>query len=182
MGKENLDPRAVYLFVSTHQSLGDILAAFFIDHPFKFVAKRELFRIPVFGTAMSLSGYIPLNRGDRESGRECLERARRYLRSGISVLFFPEGTRSRDGTVQPFKTGAFRLAVEERVSVVPIVILGTREILCKGSWVFNSKSHVVLSFGRPIPTKNLDYETIPYLRDEVREEMSARRQQLHAQV
>ena len=148
-GTHHLKPGATYVLVANHQSLADILAVLHIQHPFKFIAKKELFWIPFLGWSLSLTGYIPLVRGDLKSGKEALEKASDYLKQGVSVLFFPEGTRSPDGEIRDFKIGAFKLAVETGVPVVPIVIDGTHGLLPKGSRLLARRVEVLVKVEAP---------------------------------
>ena len=148
-GTHHLKSGATYVLVANHQSLADILAVLHIQHPFKFIAKKELFWIPFLGWALSLAGYIPLVRGDSKSGKEALEKASDHLRQGVSVLFFPEGTRSPDGEIRDFKIGAFKLAVETGVPVVPIVIDGTHDLLPKGSRLLARRVEVLVKVEAP---------------------------------
>ena len=176
-GQENLEAGKTYVFISNHQSLGDIPSALFIKQHFKFVAKKKLFEIPIFGWAMGLVGYIPLIRGDGKSGFDCIEKARAYLKQGISILFFPEGTRSLDESIQSFKSGAFRLAAQEKIPMIPVVILGTRNILSKHSWLFK-KANIVVSIGKPFEVSAEDAGTLTRIKQTVREEMMGRYQEL----
>ena len=134
-GLEHIGRPGPYVIVSNHQSLLDILIVLAsLPLHFKFIAKSELFWIPFFGWHLWLARYIPLRRGDPESGRVCLAKAREWLRRDVSVLFFPEGTRSCDGEIQEFKPGAFKLAIEEKINILPLVIAGTRDAIPKDSW------------------------------------------------
>jgi len=133
-GRDNVDWSQPLVVLSNHQSLVDIpviLAG--IGRPFGFVTKKELFRIPAFGTAMSRLGCVEIDRGDRESARRSLAAAARRVREGASIVAFPEGTRSVDGALLPFKKGPFYLVQQSGVSAVPIALLGTRDILPRGS-------------------------------------------------
>ena len=117
------------IFMGNHQGNFDTLALFkAIPCRFSWLAKEELFRIPVFGHSMQRAGYIPLNRGDGREALRSLETAAAKVRSGASVLIFPEGTRNPDGNLLPFKKGGFILAVKAGVPVVPFTINGSREI------------------------------------------------------
>jgi len=128
--------RRAYVAVSNHQSMLDIFMLSRIPKEMKWVAKAELFRIPWVGWMFRLSGDIPVWRGNTGSGRDALSRARDYLDHGMSVMLFPEGTRSRDGKLLPFKSGAFKLAIEAGVPVLPIAIHGSADGMPKGSpWV-----------------------------------------------
>lgn len=137
-GADQLDPRRRYIFVANHQSLLDIMALYHLNRQFKWVAKEELFGIPFVGWSMALAGYVRLARGQARSIRDAYDQAGQWVRSGMSVLFFPEGTRSPDGEVGAFKAGAFKLAAQTQVPVVPIAISGTRGLLVKGSWRFRA--------------------------------------------
>ena len=148
-GTEQLKPGETYVLVANHQSIADIVAVLHLSHPFKFIAKRELFWIPVFGWALSSAGYIPLIRGDQKSGKEAVLKAKGCLERGVSVLLFPEGTRSRDGDIHDFKIGAFKLASEVGVPVVPIVIDGTWNLIPKGRRLLGERSEVTVHLGAP---------------------------------
>lgn len=125
-----------YVIVANHQSQMDILVICLVRHHFKWISKASMFSIPILGWAMRACGYISLLRGDKESIASCMATAASWIRRGVSVLFFPEGTRSPDGTVRPFKLGAFRLASETGVPILPITISGTDRVLPKGGWKF----------------------------------------------
>jgi 1-acyl-sn-glycerol-3-phosphate acyltransferase len=131
VGRQRIPWRGPAVLVANHLSLVDILALYLLFRPFKWVSKAELFRIPIVGWNMRLNDYVPLVRGDRESIRQMMDHCRRHLDRGSPVLIFPEGTRSRDGRLQPFKDGAFRLAVEAGVPLIPIAVSGTSEALPK---------------------------------------------------
>jgi 1-acyl-sn-glycerol-3-phosphate acyltransferase len=134
-GRELL-PSEPCVLVANHQSVADIFACMGLFHPFKFVSKASLFRVPVVGWMMRLLRYVPLERGQRDSMERLLESCHPWLRQGMSLLIFPEGTYSTGGQLLPFKRGAFRLAMEARVPVVPVVVRGTRELVVKdGPWM-----------------------------------------------
>lgn len=164
-GRDLLEPRRRYILVANHQSLLDIMALYHLDRQFKWIVKEELFRIPFLGWAMALAGYVKLARGQSHSIHDAYEQARRWLALGMSVLFFPEGTRSLTGELGAFKNGAFKLAVETGTPVVPIAVSGTRDLLMRGSWRFRpGPQRVRVSVLPPIaPTASADA-----LRDEAR--------------
>ncbi len=149
-GRDRLDPRQTYIIVSNHQSQLDILAAFRLFFPFKWVSKAEVFRLPFVGWNMALNGYIRLRRGDRRSVERMMAACQRALRSGSSVYFFPEGTRSASGELKPFKPGAFILAHQMRLPILPVVIHGTREALPKHSLNFHGRHHIRLHVLEPM--------------------------------
>ncbi|QRN96424.1 1-acyl-sn-glycerol-3-phosphate acyltransferase [Archangium violaceum] len=133
-GRELL-PEGPCVLVANHQSMADILAAMGLFHPYKFVAKSSLFSIPIVGWMMSLLGYVAVTRGKTSSMEQMIEPCRRWLRRGMPVLIFPEGTYSQ-GELLRFKRGAFQLALEEHVPVVPVLIEGTPELVDgDGPWM-----------------------------------------------
>ena len=134
-GVENIPP-GVCLFISNHVSNVDPPAIFEqIPGRVAFLAKRELFRIPLFGTAMRLGRFVPVHRADPAAARASVRLARKYMKEGISYLIFAEGTRSRDGSLGEFKRGSFLLAIETGAPVVPVTIIGTRAILPRGAFL-----------------------------------------------
>lgn len=131
-GRQHIHPGKAYVLVANHQSMFDIPVLFCLRRQFKWVSKASLFSIPFLGWAMRASGYIALARGEHGSIRDTYEAARTWLKRGVSVLFFPEATRTRSGAMLPFKNGAFKLALERGVPVVPIAVEGTRRLLDHG--------------------------------------------------
>ena len=125
-----------YVVVANHQSILDILLLSHLPREMKWVGKESLFKLPWVGWMLRMTGDIPIRRGDPESGGEALARAREYLRRGMSVMIFPEGTRSAKGALLPFKSGAFRLAVDAGVPILPVAVSGTAHGMPKGGpWV-----------------------------------------------
>ena len=135
-GLERLDPRQAYLFMSNHQSQFDILALMSVLDAFqlRWVAKQELRKVPVLGLCMQRTHQILVDRESRAQAVATIRRVKELLDAGISVLFFPEGTRSRDGSLLPFKPGGFAVAVETGVPVVPVTVNGSRAIMPSGDW------------------------------------------------
>ena len=170
-GADHIQNDRTYVLVANHQSVADIIAVLHLSHPFKFIAKHDLFWIPFFGWSLLAAGYIPLIRGNHESGKVAALRARGFLERGVSVLFFPEGTRSRDGQIQTFKPGAFKLAVELNIPVVPIVIEGTRDLLPKGSRILARRAEVLVQIGAPRYPGDKETSGVETLLNEVRLDM-----------
>lgn len=162
------DPRHPYVVVCNHQSLADIPVISRLPWEMKWVAKTELFKIPFVGWMMNLAGDIQLDRSDARSGARALMQARQYLQQRCSVMFFPEGTRSPDGRVLPFTDGAFRLAIKERVPILPLVLDGTSDALPKHTWRFGPPRDIRLHVLPPIPTDGLKAADTERLRDDVR--------------
>ena len=160
-----------FVVVANHQSVLDILLLSHVPREMKWVAKDELFRIPWVGWMLRMSGDIALRRGDAESGGEALGRAKAYLARGMSVMIFPEGTRSARAKLLPFKSGAFRLALDARVPVLPIVVHGTAQGMPKGGpWV--NPCRAVARLLEPIDTAPFGDDAVR-LRDAVRARIQA---------
>jgi 1-acyl-sn-glycerol-3-phosphate acyltransferase len=160
--------RGAYVVVANHQSFLDIFLISNIPHEMKWVAKKDLFKIPWVGWAFSLVGDIPIDRGDPASAVKVMAKANRYLEHGMSVMMFPEGTRGRDGKLLPFKTGAFKLAIDAGVPVLPIAVSGTAQGMPKGSpWV--RPSRLTVRILEPVPTAGLSDRDLRKLRDGVRD-------------
>jgi 1-acyl-sn-glycerol-3-phosphate acyltransferase len=169
--------------ISNHQGMGDIMMAFCLDLHFKWISKRSNFFVPFMGWFMFHAGYIPLKRGQKSSIEKCMARAREYLEMGVSVLFFPEGTRSKDGVVQPFKKGAFQLALDGGFDILPMAISGTLDALPKGTWLFSDDyAHMRLLVGEPISTKGLTDKDLDALIARGREAVIALKDELDGRV
>jgi 1-acyl-sn-glycerol-3-phosphate acyltransferase len=155
-GLENIDLKRPYVYAANHQSWFDIFAVLGkLPVQFRWLAKEELFRFPFLGPAMKASGYIPIDRTDRHKAFESLNEAARRVRSGTSVVIFPEGTRSPDGVLQGFKKGGFILSIKSQQPVVPISISGSHRVLPKrGSWDIQP-GIIHMTIGKPIPTAGL---------------------------
>ncbi len=138
-GRERVPWQGAAVLVANHLSILDILVLYALFRPFKWVAKAELFRIPFVGWNMWINDYVPLWRGDRDSIRHMMDHCRAHLARGTPLLLFPEGTRSRDGRLQAFKDGAFRLAAEANVPIIPVAITGTSDALPKHGLVLRQR-------------------------------------------
>ncbi len=151
-GLSNVDLSAPYIYMANHQSNFDIPVLLgHLTVQFRWLAKMELFKIPIFGRAMRKAGYISIDRNNRQSAFESIRVAADKIKSGVSVLIFPEGTRSLDGRIRPFKKGGFVLAVDSGVPIVPVVITGTRAIMSKGRFrVYPGRVSMVIH--KPIDT------------------------------
>lgn len=127
------DARRPCLFVSNHRSMADVYLLAMLPWEMKFLSKRSVFKVPVLGWEMEVAGDIAIDRGKRESARKAIEQMRKRFLEKSSVVVFPEGTRSRDGSLAPFREGAFRLAIDLGVDIVPLAISGTETALPKHS-------------------------------------------------
>lgn len=170
-GKENIASADTVLICSNHLSYLDPPALVLALHrPVRFLAKDSLFRIPFLGWAMRIEGDIPIERNNPRAAVRSLHRAAAASRTGISFLVFPEGARSRDGSLQPFLQGAFRLAIQGQVPVLPLAIQGSREALRPGSLLIRG-GEVRIAIGEMIPTQGLSVRDAGELGDRVKEEI-----------
>ncbi len=153
-GLENLRTDAPQIVVSNHQSWFDVFTlAAVLPVRYRFVAKKELAEIPVFGRAWRGCGHVSVDRGNKEAAIDALDQAWREVHEdGLTMVLFPEGTRSPDGRLKRFKKGAFVLAVQGQVPLVPVAVLGSREIMRKGSNRISS-GEITVRIGTPIPTE-----------------------------
>jgi 1-acyl-sn-glycerol-3-phosphate acyltransferase len=149
-GRELLDKEENYIFISNHQSYFDIPVLMqAVPNNLRFIYRKSLSRIPIFGWAMYLSGYIPINRDNARKALKSLRNAAEKIKKGISLVIFPEGTRSTEGKLGEFKRGMFVIAEEAKVKLVPVTINGSRKILPKQKFVINS-GKVMVTFNKPI--------------------------------
>ncbi|MDF2693995.1 MAG: 1-acyl-sn-glycerol-3-phosphate acyltransferase [Labilithrix sp.] len=164
--------RSGYVVVANHESIADPFLLSWLPFDMRWVAKEELFKPPLIGWAMKWGGDIPLRRGKGESIRMMMEECERSLAGGISIMMFPEGTRSKDGDLLPFKDGAFALAIRAKVPVLPIALAGTREMRPKHSRWFG-KAHARARILDPIPTAGLERNGVATLREQTRDAIRA---------
>lgn len=149
-GTEHIPPAGPVIYMGNHQSNFDILAlTVAIPRRFSWLAKEELFRVPFFGGAMRRAGYIPLDRSDGRQALKSIEQAARRIREGFSVVVFPEGTRTRDGALLPFKKGGFLLASRAAVPVVPFTINGSMAINPRNRFELYA-GQIEISFAEPV--------------------------------
>lgn len=159
------------IYMANHCSYFDIfalLSALPVD--FKFIVKQELMAIPIFGHAMKRAGYIGIERKDPRRALKSMHEAAERIRNGASVLIFPEGTRSDDGRLQPFKPGGFHLALKSGCDIVPVTILGSHRIVPKGSWNIR-KGTIRLIVGEGVALKGQSRKNMGQVMDRVREAM-----------
>lgn len=149
--------------ISNHQSQADPFLISHLPWEMKWLGKAVLFKIPIVGWSMWLSGDVPVKRGTRESARAAMARLGRYLDRGMSVMVFPEGTRSKTEDLLPFKDGAFRLAIEHQAPILPLAVAGTRTALAKHDWRFGF-ARALVTVGAPIPTQGLGLDDLEELK------------------
>jgi len=159
-----------FVCISNHRSHADPFLISRLPWEMKWLGKRVLFRIPFIGWSMSLAGDIPVRRGDKTSAVAAMERCARYVRDGMPVMIFPEGTRSKTNALLPFKSGAFRLAIETQADILPLAVIGTQDALQKHDWRFNrADARVVV--GAPISTAGMNLDDMNALRSLARAEI-----------
>jgi len=168
-GRENLKANQVYVIVSNHQSLADIPVIAHLKLDTKWLAKAELFRLPVVGWMLRMAGDVPVDRSDRRKGAKAMLQCGRYLRRRCSVVFFPEGTRSADGEVLPFNEGPFVLAIREQVQILPLVVEGSGMALPRHSWIFGGTQDIYLRILDAEPVDGWNTKQSAELRDQVRQ-------------
>jgi len=171
--------RKAYVVIANHESQADPFLLSWLPFDMRWVAKQELFEQPVTGWAMRFGGDIPLRRGERESVVEMMDECKRALAGGISVMMFPEGTRSKDGNLLPFKDGAFALAIAAGVPILPVAIAGTHAMRPKHSKWFG-RAHACAKILAPIPTEGLGTDDVATLRERSRDALSSALPELRA--
>jgi 1-acyl-sn-glycerol-3-phosphate acyltransferase len=150
-----LDPKRPYIVMANHASMIDIWAVFLaVPIPLRFIAKKQLGAIPLFGWAMRAGRFIFIDRQNAASARRSIDEAARRIAAGQSVVIFPEGTRTRDGRLNPFKKGGFHLALDSGADIVPVAIHGTRALMPRGSALIRAGT-VRVEIGAPISTAGL---------------------------
>jgi 1-acyl-sn-glycerol-3-phosphate acyltransferase len=150
-GREKIPAGRAVVYMANHQSNADAPALFPCLPPVLVLAKKAVFKIPIFGRGMRLRGFIPVDRSDRERAKQAVDAAARSLQAGNSFVIFPEGTRSPDGRLQPFKKGGFVMALKAGAPIVPVSISGGRKIMRKGDWAIHA-GIMQVRFHDPIPT------------------------------
>lgn len=166
-GLENINHKKTYVVIANHQSMADIAALYQAKMQFKWVAKASLFKVPFIGWCLSLIKHIKLRRGDFTSIKEIYHQAGKWLQEDMSVLFFPEGTRSKNGRMGEFQNGAFKLAIKEKKPILPICLKGTQAVIPKGSWIFKGRVEAAVIVLAPIETGGFSPGDFVSLRDTV---------------
>ncbi len=182
VGRKKIRKDQGYVLVANHASLADIICLFALDHQFKWLAKKSLFSIPFLGWAMQVMGYIPLERGQHGSIKKSYQQSLGWLQRNISILIFPEGTRSRTGEIGRFKSGAFRLAIESQKPILPVVLAGTQNVISKGNASFGAPGLAYISLLNPIETKGMSLKDEEKLRTQVESLMKAELQKRNRMI
>ena len=171
-GLDNIDHNQTYVITANHQSLGDIVILYKTHMQFKWVARENVFKVPFIGWNLGLAKHIKIYRGQFGSIKQTYATAREWLQNGMSVLFFPEGTRSKTGKLNDFKNGAFKLAINEHKPVLPITISGTRDAIQKGSWVFARTVTCELNIHPAVDTAQFQMKDLSRLKEIVYSRLS----------
>lgn len=171
IGRELADPHKSYVIVLNHNTVIDIPALYLLPLNFRWVSKREVFRTPFFGQFLVLHGDICIDRGRAAEARDqMVGKGCEWLRRGASVAVFPEGTRSKDGEIHRFKTGAFTLAKEAGVEILPVVLDGTRTLIRK-NFTFNWNNRITLRVLPPMPADKVAATEVHELMQQVHDDM-----------
>ena len=171
-GLDNVRGKGPYIFMSNHQGYYDIFALLgYLPFQFGWLAKKELFSIPFFGWVMAAAGYIKIDREGTRETVEAMNRAADKIREGRSVVIFPEGSRSPNGCIQPFKKGGFTLAIKAKVPIVPITITGSYGIMAKGQ-SSPKPGEIRIEIGQPIETANCTLKDRTLLMEKVSDAIS----------
>jgi 1-acyl-sn-glycerol-3-phosphate acyltransferase len=175
------DPRRPYVAVANHESYADIFLIAHLPWEMKWLAKEQVFKVPFLGWMLALAGDIPLKRGAKESIVTAMQACGEKLKRHLSVMIFPEGTRSADGALLPFKDGAFRLAIENGVAILPIALAGTRRAMAKHTFQFQ-RTRAICRVLEPIETTGLTLADLGALKERTRAAIANAKDRLHAEL
>ena len=171
IGLENIDPKKAYVMVLNHNSMVDIMSIYNLPLVFKWVSKKEVYRIPIVGQLLFAHGDIVINRASTKEAMQLVHtRGLEWLKKGACVSIFPEGTRSKDGEIHNFKSGAFILAKEAGVPILPIVLDGTNTMVRNG-WLMNWRNKITIRVLPPLSAEDVQNRDIKDVMAEVRENM-----------
>ncbi len=180
-GAPPINPRLPYVVVANHESFADMLLLCHLPWEMKWLSKASIMKVPIFGWMMWAVRDVPVHRGLASSARAAMAECRDRLAKHASVMMFPEGTRSKTADMLPFKDGAFRLAVEAGVPILPLALFGTRNAIAKHDWRINP-SHAVVEILDPEPTAGLTLADVPALRARLRERIEIARVRLREEL
>ena len=169
-GRENVNPKQSYVFVANHQSFLDVFAVYgWLPNNFKWLMKKEIRKVPFVGTACAVAGHIFVDRSNPRAALQSMEHIKKELVDGISTVIFPEGTRTKTGEMGRFKQGAFKIAMDMGLPVVPISLSGFFKAMPSGQPFANPRARVSLHIGKPIDLAQFNdiNEAMEYLRNEI---------------
>ncbi len=160
-GRDHIRPDHAYVIVANHTSMADIVLMFCLFRQFKWVSKAAVFNYPILGWNMRMCRYIPLVRGDKDSINHMMQTCVRWLENGMSIVMFPEGTRSKDGWLKPFKHGAFTMALQTSRDVIPVAIHGGHRLIPKHGKTFATSADLWVEILPPLAVDGTaDVETL----------------------
>lgn len=172
VGMENIDPTKAYVMVLNHQSMVDIMSIYNLPLVFKWVSKKEVYRIPLVGRLLLMHGDIVINRASAKEAMQLVHsKGKEWLEKGASVAIFPEGTRSKDGQIHNFKAGAFLLAKDAGVPILPIVLSGTTTMLRKGTFWLNWRNRITIKVLEPVSREEVAERSIKEVMADVHDRM-----------
>lgn len=180
-GTPPLNPRNPYVVIANHESFADIILLSLLPWEMKWLSKVSILRIPVFGWIMWAARDVPVHRGLAASARAAMAECSRRLQGHMSVMIFPEGTRSHTRDLLPFKDGAFRLAIDNQVPLLPIAIYGTRQAIARHDWRIG-RTHAVAEILAPVDTQGLTPRDLQGLKREVQATINAARERLRVEL
>ncbi len=180
-GTPPANPRHPYVVIANHESFADIVLLSLLPWEMKWLSKVSIMRVPFFGWIMWAARDIPVHRGMAASARAAIAECSRRLKGHMSIMIFPEGTRSPTRDLLPFKDGAFRLAIDHQVPILPIAIYGTRQAIAKHDWRIGA-THAVARILEPIPTEGLVPKDLQGFKRRVQEIVDAARSELRAEL
>ena len=169
-GQENVDPKQSYVFVANHQSFLDVFAVYgWLPNNFKWLMKKEIRKVPFVGTACAVAGHIFVDRSNPRAALQSMDHIKKELVDGISTVIFPEGTRTKTGEMGRFKQGAFKIAMDMGLPVVPLSLGGFFKAMPSGQAFANPRARVSLHIGKPIDISQFNdiNEAMEYLRNEI---------------
>lgn len=173
IGMENIDPKASYVMVLNHNSMADIITIYNLPLVFKWVSKREVYRIPIIGRLLFAHGDIVINRASAKEAMQLVhDKGKEWLSKGASVAIFPEGTRSKDREIHNFKAGAFLLAKDAGVPILPIVLDNTDKMMRKGFFM-NWSNRITIKVLPPISKEEVEARSVKEIMAEVHDSMVA---------
>ena len=169
-GQENVDPKQSYVFVANHQSFLDVFAVYgWLPNNFKWLMKKEIRKVPFVGTACAVAGHIFVDRSNPRAALQSMDHIKKELVDGISTVIFPEGTRTKTGEMGRFKQGAFKIAMDMGLPVVPLSLGGFFKAMPSGQAFANPRARVSLHIGKPIDISQFNdiNEAMEYVRDQI---------------
>lgn len=181
-GRRKIPWRKPCILVSNHQSMADIPVLYSLFVPYKWLSKKENFRVPFVGWLMRLNKYLEIERGDKESMLRLMDKTAELIRQGCSVMMFPEGTRYPGGRLGPFREGAFRMALENGADIVPVLLDGTAKALPKKGAILTGYTRVNVRVLDPIPFSSFEGLESRELMDRVREQMAGEYARMHQEL